>query len=239
MTAVIEAALFSRAEGAAAGDTENRAFELRAILMRCQATGVDHRVVTGLQQAMKLLDVTADTRYDSNAGPGQNPYASDLDFAEAMVEAEMDLHADLQHVERMQGENSDLEEAAELAAAAAATELSQAREMLAVAYAIPTKDPCDGCHASKMTAISSAEAAVQGAESRIQEANERLDVCESTAGVLEELRDLLTRAAGHLAGVIPALGEALAVIHEFLLGGGQLAREARQWHTGQLAGTTI
>ena len=46
-------------------------------------------------------------------------------------------------------------------------DLAVAREALAAAYAMPTREPCDGCHSARAAAIAAAEAAIAEAEARI------------------------------------------------------------------------
>ncbi len=52
-------------------------------------------------------------------------------------------------------------------------DLAEAREALAAAYALPTREPCDGCHSARAAAIAAAEAAGADAEARIADAERR------------------------------------------------------------------
>ena len=79
-------------------------------------------------------------------------------------------------------------------------DLQAARADLAAAYAMPTQDPCTGCHPAKAAAIAAAEAATADAEDRITDATRRISLCEDTAEILDPLA---RPAPGRPAGAPP------------------------------------
>jgi hypothetical protein len=56
-------------------------------------------------------------------------------------------------------------------------DLAAARTALAAAYAMSTKDPCDGCHSARAAAITAAETAV--VDAWIADAERRIVICKA------------------------------------------------------------
>jgi len=74
-------------------------------------------------------------------------------------------------------------------------DLAQARPGLAAAHAIPTQNPCEGCHRAKAAAITAAQAAVAAAEARAVDAGHRMSLCEAAADILGALAQRLLLTA--------------------------------------------
>ena len=110
-------------------------------------------------------------------------------------------------------------------------DLVAARSALAAAYAMTTRQPCDGCHAARAAAIAAAEAAVAGAEARIADAERRISICEAAADLLDPLVVGLARALAQLRTVPQDLGEVYELIYTFVRSGGRLPRYGR-WIEG-------
>jgi hypothetical protein len=94
---------------------------------------------------------------------------------------------------------------------AAAMDVAQAA--LQAAYAMPVKDPCDGCHGIK-------EAAILAALQRIR-------LCEAAAEVLDPLAQRLQAALDRLQQVPYDLGEVCGLVYQFIRKGGKLPVYAR------------
>jgi len=109
----------------------------------------------------------------------------------------------------------------------AGCDLEEARAALAAAYAMPTREPCDGCHSARAAAIAAAEAAIADAEARIADAQRRIAICEAAADILGPLAERLAR----LRTVPQDLGEVYQLIYEFVRAGGKLPWYAR-WIEG-------
>ena len=96
---------------------------------------------------------------------------------------------------------------------------------------MPTKNPCDGCHAAKAAAIAAAEAAIADAEERIRDATRRIGICEDTAEILDPLARRLQAALQALRQVPHDLGEVYELVYEFIRRGGKMPRYGR-WIQG-------
>ena len=110
-------------------------------------------------------------------------------------------------------------------------DLTAARAALAAAYAMTTRQPCDGCHGARAAAIAAAEAAIADAEARIADAERRIGICEAAADILDPLAERLARALAQLRTVPQDLGEVYELIYEFVRSGGKLPRYGR-WIEG-------
>ena len=160
------------------------------MLTGAQGAGVDPRAVISLTAALQTLDpgasagYAAGSRKDRQDGSG---YGSDGEFLEALSDAEDQVREHLREV-------TELREQVLLAADRAQQDLEQgrrdldaARAALAAAYAMSTKEPCNGCHGAKAAAIAAAEAAIAEAEARIRDAERRIGICEAAADILGPL----------------------------------------------------
>ena len=110
-------------------------------------------------------------------------------------------------------------------------DLEAARAALAGAYAMRTREPCNGCHSARAAAIAAAEAAIADAEARIRDAERRIGICEAAAEILDPLAERLARALVQLRTVPQDLGEVYELIYEFVRRGGKLPRYGR-WIEG-------
>jgi hypothetical protein len=110
-------------------------------------------------------------------------------------------------------------------------DLDAARAALAGAYAMSTRQPCDGCHSARAAAIAAAQAADAGAGARMADAGRRVGICEAAADILDSLAERPARALAQLRTVPQDLGEVYELIYEFVRAGGKLPRYAR-WIQG-------
>jgi hypothetical protein len=206
-------------------DTGELVQAITKVLAGAQQVGVDPAAVTSLQAAVRALDPGASTVYDAGSTDERHPgtgYRSDGEFLEAVSQAEDDARDRLREVQQ-------LRERVAAADDAARDDLVKARRALAAAHALPTKDPCDRCHAAKQAAIMAAEAAIADAERRIQ-------LCEAAAEILDPLAQRLAAALARLRQVPEDLGEVYQLVYQFIRKGGKLPVFTR-WIEGEGART--
>ena len=98
-------------------------------------------------------------------------------------------------------------------------DLEAARAALAAAYAMPTREPCDGCHSCPRRRDRSRRGRVADAEARIADAERRIAICEAAADLLDPLAERLARALARLRMVPQDLGEVYELIYEFVRSG--------------------
>jgi hypothetical protein len=217
-------------------ETGELAAAVTVILAFASGAGVDPRAVVSLRAAARALDPAggvpphyeAGSRADRHPGSG---YGSDGEFLEAVSDAEDQVRDWLRDAGQLQEQviaaldksHDDLERARR--------DLQAARADLAAAYAMPTKNPCDGCHPAKAAAIAVAEAAVADAEERITGATRRISLCEDAAEILDPLARRLQAALQALRQVPHDLGEVYELVYEFIRRGGKMPRFGR-WIEG-------
>jgi hypothetical protein len=183
---------------------------ITAVLAGAQGAGADPAAVTSLQAAVRALDPGAGTGYGAGSKKDRRPgsgYRSDTEFLKAAVQAEDDVWERLREVQQLQ----------ETAGAA----MDAAQAALELARAMPTWEPCRGCHAAKAAAIADAE--------------RRIGLYEAAAEVLDPLAERLQAALGRLRQVPQDLGEVYELVIEFIRKGGKLPVYAR-WIEGAGAG---
>ena len=216
-------------------ETGELAQAVAEVLTGAQGAGVDPRAVIILAAALQTLDpgaavsYSAGSRKDRHGGTG---YGSDGEFLEALSDAEDQVREHLREVKALREQVSraldraqqDLEQARRDPAAASAA--------LASAYAMSTKEPCDGCHSARAASIAAAEATVAEAEARIRDAERRSAICEAAADIIDPLTERLDRALAQLRTAPQDLGEVYELIYEFVRSGGRLPRYAR-WIEGE------
>jgi hypothetical protein len=218
-------------------ETGELAAAVTVILTFASGAGVDPRAVISLRAAARALDPVGGVPPPYEAGspadrhPGSSGYGSDGEFLEAVSDAE-DQAGDwlrgadqlVEHVvAALEKAHDDLERARR--------DLQAARADLAAAYAMPTRDPCTGCHPAKAAAIAVAEAAVADAEERITGASRRIGLCEDAAEILDPLTRRLQAALQMLQQVPHDLGEVYELVYEFIRRGGKMPRLGR-WIEG-------
>jgi DNA repair exonuclease SbcCD ATPase subunit len=204
------------------------------VLAGAQGAGVDPRAVISLTAALQTLDPGASTGYSAGSQKGRRDgsgYGSDGEFLEALSDAEDQVSEHLHEVKELQEQVSLALDRAQQDLEQAHRDLAAAREALAAAYAMSTKEPCDGCHSARAAAIAAAEAAIAEAEARIADAERRIGICEAAADILDPLAERLARALTQLRTVPQDLGEAYELIYEFVRSGGKLPRYGR-WIKG-------
>jgi multidrug efflux pump subunit AcrA (membrane-fusion protein) len=227
-----EERLYARAE--MLDETGEPAQAVAEVLTGAQGAGVDPRAVISLTAALQVLDsaaavgYSAGSRKDRHGGTG---YGSDGEFLEALSDAEDQVRERLREVKELQEQVSLALDRALQDLGQARHDLEVARAALAAAYAMPTREPCDGCHSARAAAIAAAEAAVAEAEARIADAQRRIAICEAAADILGPLAERLTRALTRLRTVPQDLGEVYQLIYEFVCSGGKLPRYGR-WIEG-------
>jgi hypothetical protein len=215
-------------------ETGELAQAVAEVLTGAQGAGVDPRAVISLTAALQVLDSAAAVGYsagskkDRHRGTG---YGSDGEFLEALSDAEDQVRERLREVKELQEQVSLALDRALQDLGQARHDLEVARAALAAAYAMPTREPCDGCHSARAAAIAAAEAAVADAEARIADAERRIAICEAAADILGPLAERLTRALTRLRTVPQDLGEVYQLIYEFVCSGGKLPRYGR-WIEG-------
>ena len=180
---------------------------ITAVLAGAQGSGVDPAAVASLAAAARALDPGASTRYDAGSKTDRHPgngYRSDTDMLEAVSGVEDDARERLQAVRQLQEQVMDAVDAAQAA--------------VQLAYAMPVKDECDGCHGIK--------------EAAIADAFHRIGLCEAAAGILEPLSTPLTTTLVKLQQVPEDLGEVYELVYAFIRRGGKLPVLAR-WIEGE------
>lgn len=232
-----EQRLYTRAE--MLDETGELAQAVSEVVAGAQGAGADPRAVISLTAALQTLDPGASATYRAGSKKERQDgsgYSSDGEFLEALSDAEDQVRERLREVKALQEQvvvaldraQQDLEQArCDLAAASAA---------LGGAYAMSTKEPCDGCHSARAAAVAAAEAAAAEAGVAIADAGRRTGICEAAADILDPLAERLARARAQLRTVPQDLGEVYQVIYEFVRSGGKLPRYAR-WIEGDGAHT--
>ncbi len=224
-----EERLYTRAE--MLDETGDLAQAIAGVLTGAQGAGVDPRAVISLTAALQALDPGADGSYSAGSRQDGSGYGSDGEFLEALSDAEDQVREHLREVKAPREQVSLALDRAEQDLGQARRDLEVARAALAAAYALPTRQPCDGCHSARAAAIAAAEAAVADAEARIADAERRIGIGEAAADILGPLAERLARALGQLRTVPQDLGEVYELIYEFVRSGGKLPRYGR-WIEG-------
>ena len=227
-----EERLYARAE--ILEDLAEPASAISEVLADAQGAGVDPRAVISLTAALQTLDPGVGTSYaagsrkDRQDGSG---YGSDGEFLEALSDAEDQVRERLREVQELREQVAAALDKAQGDLGQGRRDLAAARAAVAAAYAMSTKEPCDGCHGARAAAIAAAEAAAADAEARIKDAERRIAICEAATDILDPLAERLARALAQLRTVPQDLGEVYELIYEFVRGGGKLPRYGR-WIEG-------
>jgi hypothetical protein len=227
-----EESLLTRAE--MLEDTGDLAQPVLEVLAGAQGAGVDPRAVISLAAALQTLDPGAGTGYSAGSQKDRRDgsgYGCDGEFLEALSDAEDQVRERLREVKELREQVLLALEGAQQHLGQARRDLATARAALAAAYAMSTRQPCNGCHGARAAAIAAAEAAIAGAEARIADAERRIGICEAAAEILDPLAGRLDRALGQLRTVPQDLGEVYQLVYEFVRSGGKLPRYGR-WIEG-------
>jgi len=217
-------------------ETGELAAAVTAILAGASGAGLDPRAIVSLRTAITALDPAgappgyqAGSRTDRHPGSG---YASDAEFLEAVSDAEDQVLDWLRDVEQVQEQVIAALDMAHDDRDRAQRDLLDARQALAAAYAMPTREDCDGCHSRKAAAITTAETAIASAEERVRDTGRRISICEDTAEILDQAARRLHAALQALRQVPHDLGEVYELIYAFIRRGGKMPRPGR-WIEGQ------
>jgi hypothetical protein len=227
-----EERLYARAE--MLEETGDLAQAVSEVLTGAQGAGVDPRAVISLTAALQTLDPAAAVSYSAGSQKDRHDgsgYGSDGEFLEALSGAEDQVRERLREVKALREQVALALDRAEQDLGQARRDLEVARAALAAAYAMPAREPCDGCHNARAAAIAAAEAAVADAEARIADAKRRISICEAAADLLDPLAVRLARALARLRTVPQGLGEVYQLVYEFVRAGGKLPRCGR-WIEG-------
>jgi hypothetical protein len=223
-----EECLYARAE--MLEETGELAQAVAEVLTGAQGAGVDPRAVISLTAALQTLDLAAAVAYSAGSQKDRHDgsgYGSDGEFLEALSDAEDQVRERLREVKALRERVSLALDRAEQDLGQARRDLEMARAALAAAYAMPTREPCDGCHNARAAAIAAAEAHVADAEARIADAERPISICEAATDILDPIAGQLGRALGQLRTVPQDLGEVYELIYEFVRSGGKLPRYGR------------
>jgi hypothetical protein len=229
-----EQQMYARAE--MLEETGELASAVAGILADASGAGVDPAAIGNLRGAFTALDPAggpppgyqAGSQADRHPGTG---YASDAEFLEAIADAETAVTDWLGDADRLGEQVTAALDKAHDDLGQAQRDLKDALDDLAAAYAMPTKEECDGCHGRKAAAIAAAEAAIADAEARIVGATRRIGLCEDTAGILDPLTGRLRAALQALRQVPGDLGEVYQLVYDFIRRGGKMPRHGR-WIQG-------
>jgi hypothetical protein len=227
-----EERLYARAE--MLDETGELAQAVSGVLQGAQGAGVDPRAVISLTAARQALDPGASTGYDAGSKKDRRDgsgYGSDGEFLEALSDAEDQVRERLREVEALREQLALALDRAQQHLGQGRRDLAAARAALAAAYAMPAREPCDGCHSARAAAIAAAGAAAAGAEARIKDAERRTGICEAAADIPGPLAERLAQALARLRTVPQDLGEVYQLIYEFVRAGGKLPRYGR-WIEG-------
>lgn len=216
MSADGELQLLARAQELA--DLEEMAATVTDILGGARNAGLDPDALGGLVGAAIALG--ADSAGVYAAGKGTGRYADEREFLTDVTDAEDEI------AERL-GATGNLWNRTVDAIEAATRDLREARRQLAAALAMPTRKPCDGCHAARA-------AAIDAAREEIADANERIAVCQSALEVLGELITKLRYALARIRAVPSDLGETYESVYTLIRRGGRMPYEGR-WIEGASA----
>ena len=212
-------------------ETSELAAAATGILDGASGAGVDPRAIVSLRTAITALDPADGAPAPASNGSG-NGYRSDGEFLEAVSDAEDQVLDALRDAEQLTERVIAALDSAHAGQEHAQQDLEDARQALSAAYAMPTKEKCDGCHGIKSAAIAAAEAAVAQAEERIRDAERRISLCEDTSELLDPLTQRLQVALQALRQVPHDLGEVYELIYAFIRRGGKMPHPGR-WITGE------
>ena len=227
-----EERLYARAE--MLEDLAEPASAVSEVLAGARGAGVDPRAVISLTAALQTVDPGARTGYSAGSRKDRQDgsgYGSDGEFLEALSDAEDQVRERLREVKALQAQVSLALDRAQQDLEQARRDPEAARAALGAAYAMSTKEPCNGCHSARAAAIAAAQAAVADADARIADAERRIGICEAAADILDPLAERLARALTQLRTVPQDLGEVYELIYEFICSGGKLPRCGR-WIEG-------
>ena len=155
-----EEKLYTRAE--MLEETGELAQAVAGILAGAQGAGVDPQAVISLTAALQTLDPGASISYSAGSQKDRQDgsgFGSDGEFLEALSDAEDQVREHLREVKEVQEQVVTALDRAQEDLEQGRDDLAAARADLAAACAMPTREPCDGCHSARAAAIAAAEAA--------------------------------------------------------------------------------
>jgi multidrug efflux pump subunit AcrA (membrane-fusion protein) len=228
MSADYERQLLARARELA--DTSDLRDDTLACLGAARHAGLDPDALAGLVGCAAALGASATATY--TAGDGwTGTHADERHFLAHVASVDDDLDEHITALTRLGRQATAALDAARHDLDDAGEQLAAARRGLAAAHALPTSDPCDGCHGAKAAAIAAAEAAVRTAEDSVRERQIRTGICGDITGAAPMLVRQLRHAQARLQSVPADLSETYESVYHLLQRGGVLPYEGR-WLTG-------
>lgn len=200
------------------GDLEELAGAAVVILGAARNSGLDPEALGGLVGAAVALGAGSLAIY--TAGGDGARYDNETAYLMHIASAEYEIADRLTAADK-------LHDRVVAAADAALDDLESAREALAAAQAMPTGEPCDGCHEAKAAAIASARAAIADAETRVR-------YCEGAAEILGLITPRLRYALQRIRALAGDLGEVYEPVYNLIRRGGRMPYEGR-WIEGASA----
>ena len=174
-----------------------------AILGGARRAGLDPDALGGLVGAAAVLGSEGIKVYAAGRGPGTR-YADEREFLGALADAEDDIAERLKAAGQLHDQ--------------AVTALDSALDALDAARAMRTREPCDGCHGRKASAIADAEA--------------RVRLCETAIEILAPLAVRLRHALARVQAVPSDLGETYESVYNLVRRSGTMPHQGR-WITGE------
>jgi hypothetical protein len=210
-------------------------YDIRQDTLAClggaRHAGLDPEALTGLVGCAAALGATSIDTYAAGDG-WTGTHADERHFLGHVASIEDDIEDRYIDAGRLSVETGTALETARQDREAARGQLARARTRLATAQAMPTCQPCDGCHSRRAAAIDAAETAITEAEARISECTARIGICEDVTRTVHVLRIQLDRALMRIRAVPADLGETYESVYRLIRRGGHLAHEGR-WITGE------
>jgi len=169
MTAPVECDLLARAEELA--DTADLASQITEIIGWARAARIDQAALAGLVTAVRLLDgdVTALFRAVRGRHHAGGRFGRDTELLEITADAGDEIAARTAAARQLRRQATEALQRAQADEAAAARDLS-------AAHAMPTAEPCRGCHGAKASAIAAAHSDLEDARERAGYASDALEV---------------------------------------------------------------
>lgn len=201
-----------------------------ACLGAARHAGLDPDALAGLVGAAAALGATATATYTAGDGwTGTHP--SERHFLAHVASIDDDLDEHTAALTRLGRQASAALDAAREDLDDVRGQLTDARRALTAARALPTHDPCDGCHQQQASAVTAAQTAIRTAQETVRECQIRTGICGDITGAVPVLLRRLRHTQARLQSVPADLGETYESVYDLLRRGGTLPYDGR-WLTG-------
>ncbi len=228
MSADYERQLLARARELA--DLSDLRDDTLTCLGAARHVGLDPGALGGLVGCAAALGATAIATYTAGDGwSGAHP--DERYFLAHLGSIDDDLAERIGALTRLGREATTAAENARQDLDDALSQLQSARRQLAAARALPTSHPCQGCHATKAAAITTAETAVRAAEDSVRDCETRIEICADITAAADALVRRLRHAQARLRAVPADLGEMYEPVYHLIRRGGVMPHDGR-WLTG-------